>query len=297
MVRVIANGYIGLTATDLDEWRTFATEVLGMAISSSSTDDELRLRIDERDWRVSIEKGEGGHAYSGWEVANKDDFAAMAAKLEEFGVEYVDDKELADRRGVRGLLRCQDPGGTQVEIFYGAFSPRDPFVSPTGAKFVTSDKSPGDLGYGHHGILFPDYDAADRFYLDILGLRISDTVAVRGGKGDTFVRANGRHHSFAYGLSHNEGHTTWFDHFMVQVETLEMVGLALDRVKERGIEIVTDLGKHINDHVTSFYIVNPSGTAMEYGALGRLVDEDNWIVGHYDWPDIWGHQIVGNYYG
>jgi hypothetical protein len=51
-----------------------------------------------------------------------------------------------------------------------------------------------------------------------------------------------------------------------------------------------DLGRHMNDHMVSFYVANPSQFAIEYGWGGRTIDESCWQVWRYDSVEsIWDH--------
>ena len=79
------------------------------------------------------------------------------------------------------------------------------------------------------------------------------------------------------------------DHFMLEVDNLDVVGRALDQVTKLGVPVTVTLGKHSNDHMTSFYIRTPSGFDLEYGYGGRLVD-DSWIPTWFRSPSIWGHK-------
>lgn len=80
--RVLSLGYLGLTSPDLNSWRTFATEIAGMAVSQTSRDGDLRLRIDGYAWRISVTPGDGSLAYVGWEVADKQALEALANDLD-----------------------------------------------------------------------------------------------------------------------------------------------------------------------------------------------------------------------
>lgn len=283
MTEVIACGYIGLTCDDLNAWREFGTN-LGMQIAAASTDDRLLLRIDERAFRVSVEPGDNGVAFVGWEVANAAELARLADRLTAAGITIHHDEELAKERGVDGLFRSVDPGGNQLEFFYGARIPSDPFVSPYGAAFVTSDRGPGDLGFGHVVVTFEDYEAARAFYMDTLDFRVSDICLLPDPW--MFAHVNPRHHSLAFGPVPGPSR---YHHFMVEVETLDMVGLALDRLNAVSAPMVTTLGKHSNDLMVSFYVRTPSGLEVEFGCAGRKIDDAAWTSTTYDSPSIWGH--------
>ncbi|HEY5847857.1 MAG TPA: VOC family protein, partial [Microlunatus sp.] len=199
MSEVIALGYVGLTAPDLPAFEEFSQSVLGMQVAPRSGADRLRLRVDERAWRISVEPGPGGLAFAGWEVASGVELDRLAARLDELGIATKEDTALAKERGVNGLLLCQDPDDNQLEFFHGAYIPRDPFCSPLARRFVTGYQTPGDLGLGHIGMMFLDQPAARAFYMDVLGFRLSDTIF-----GTPFVHVNPRHHSLVIGAAKPE---------------------------------------------------------------------------------------------
>jgi 3,4-dihydroxy-9,10-secoandrosta-1,3,5(10)-triene-9,17-dione 4,5-dioxygenase len=286
MSEIIALGYVGTTAPDLDEFEQFATSVLGTQLAAGSGPERLRLRVDERAWRISVEPGPGGLAFCGWEVASGVELAALAARLEALGIPAKEDAGLAKERGVNGLLLAHDPDGNQLEFFHGAHIPRDPFCSPLARRFVTGHTTPGDLGLGHVGIMFTDQPAAQAFYMDVLGFRLSDTIF-----GTPFVHVNRRHHSLVIGPAKAPQRPAGLHHLMVEVEDLDMVGYAFDTVQARTTDTVTlTLGKHTNDRMTSFYVTSPGGFDVEYGCGGVHVDDTVWTSASYDSASFWGHK-------
>ena len=63
---------------------------------------------------------------------------------------------------------------------------------------------------------------------------------------------------------------------MVEVNFLDDVGQGYDIAQCTPELVGQTLGRHINDHVTSFYTHNPSNFMVEYGWGGRSIDPDNW---------------------
>jgi len=61
-------------------------------------------------------------------------------------------------------------------------------------------------------------------------------------------------------------------------------------VNEHKIPLAMSLGRHTNDHMTSFYVRTPSGFEIEYGTGGRLIDDATWEVGTFDAQSFWGHK-------
>src|SRR3974390_1624239 len=289
MTRIAALGYMGLTAPDIDEWKGFASNVLGVAVTPDSSNECLRLRMDERAWRISVEPGEGGLAFCGWEVTNAKDLRGVADDLDQGGIEHAYDTALAIERGVEEVLVCRDPTGTRLEFFYGAtVATAEPFLSPNGTRFVTSNQFLGDMGLGHVVVLTADFDAAKSFYIDTLGFRVSD-----GGQRVVFMHVNPRHHSLALldaRIRGKSGPPAVLHHFMLEVEDIDMVGRCMDRLERQGEELAATLGRHSNDHMISFYLASPSGFLVEYGTGARRIDDSVWLPGKYE-GDFWGHKF------
>jgi 2,3-dihydroxybiphenyl 1,2-dioxygenase len=285
MTQVHALGYI-VVRGPVAEWREFATTVLGAQVVPESDDGELRLRTDERAYRIIVQDGPPAGPASlvalGLETLTAQALEDLATSLAVNGVEFVDDKELAERRQVRRLLSFTDPDGTTCEAYYGQASDHRAFVSPTGATFVA-----GALGVGHTFLLSRDTEQAVAFYTGVLGFRTSDTIAFGPALG-TFLHCNPRHHSVAFAAF--PGAPAGIGHLMLEVESLSTVGRALDLVLAGPQPPVMAIGEHTNDLMTSFYVRTPSGFDIEYGWNGLLIDDAEWAVGHHSSASNWGHQ-------
>jgi extradiol dioxygenase len=79
-------------------------------------------------------------------------------------------------------------------------------------------------------------------------------------------------------------------HLMLEVGSIDDVGTGLDIVNERSIPLAMSLGRHTNDHMTSFYVRTPSGFEIEYGTGGLLIDDATWEVATLDAQSTWGHK-------
>jgi len=295
---VSALAYIGIGAKNLDEWESFATDVLGMQASRRSDADGVDtvfLRMDERDHRIAIRSGDGELNYAGWEVDSPQELDALLRDLDAAGVSYKEDSELAVSRGVHRLVRCQDPAGFELELCTGVTTTADRFVSPTSARFVTTDSKGRNLGLGHIVLVCPNGDEVISFYVDVLKFAVSDYIKIPGYPFTlTFTHVNPRHHSLAFGPG-PEGAKPYIDHFMLEVDDVDTVGSALDVVRERGMSLTASLGRHTNDKMLSFYVKSPSGIGVEYGTGGALIDDDTWTVTTWDAAALWGHSRDGDH--
>ena len=102
------------------------------------------------------------------------------------------------------------------------------------------------------------------------------------------MHCNGRHHTIAFAAMPGPKR---MHHFMIEANDRVDVGCAYDRVLKAGIPMELTLGMHPNDHMFSFYVKTPSGFAIEFGADGRVIeDEASWEVVTYDRLSIWGHK-------
>ena len=272
-------GYIEIGAGDVDAWRTYGDLLGAMVVGDGGG---LRIRLDERPFRVLISEGADGLLAAGWELGDADALELAASELADAGVATVPGSAAdCERRCVRGLLRATDPAGFGLEFFHGPILDRQRFLSPAGVSgFVT-----GPLGFGHIVIGTPCFEECHAFYTDVLGFRVSDYW--RPGDDDVvFLRCNRRHHSLALVAAPEP---TLY-HFMFEALTLDDVGYTLDRHLDAGVPIAMTLGKHTNDQMVSFYSHSPSGFDVEFGCGGLLVDDASWTVTQIAAPSYWGHR-------
>ncbi len=284
MVRCL--GYLGFGVSDFDAWRAFATNVLGLMPGEGA--DGRRFRTDSQSWRIALEPGNDDLVYVGFEVAGSSELDAVRRRLRDAKVAVEDgDAALVRERGVTQLIRCRDPDGLAVEVYFGPSERVEaPFASPAGVSgFLT-----GEQGIGHVVLTTPDIAKARAFYQDVLGFRLSDIITMRFGPNSfemEFFHCNPRHHTIAFIPlpAPKKMH-----HFMLQANTMDDVGFALERAEGAKVPITSSLGRHTNDQMVSFYARTPSGFEVEFGYGARVVDDATWRVSRYDKPSIWGHK-------
>jgi 3,4-dihydroxy-9,10-secoandrosta-1,3,5(10)-triene-9,17-dione 4,5-dioxygenase len=289
-------GYLRVEATDLAKWREYGLKVLGMVEGKGSDPDALYLRMDEFPARLVIVPGESDRlARVGWEAANAGELDEVRARLDGQGVSYKEGTagELADRR-VDGLIVFDDPSGNTQEVFCGAALEHRRVVSPYGHRFVT-----GAQGLGHVVLSTKDDDASLRFYRDVLGFRLRDSMRLppqlvgRPADGPPawlrFFGCNPRHHSLAFLPMPTPSGIV---HLMIEVENTDDVGLCLDRAVRRQVPMSATLGRHVNDLMLSFYMKTPSGFDVEFGCEGRQVDDTHWIARESTAVSLWGHDFT-----
>jgi 3,4-dihydroxy-9,10-secoandrosta-1,3,5(10)-triene-9,17-dione 4,5-dioxygenase len=294
MTGIRSLGYLRIESADVGAWREFGVRALGMVEGRGPEAGALYLRMDDFPARLVIVPGERDRLLaSGWEVPGDAGLAQVGRALEEAGVAVKAGTaaELAERR-VAQLLRFDDPAGNTLEVFSGAALESRPAVSPYGNRFVT-----GSLGLGHVVLPVSDGESALRFYTEVLGFRLRDSMRMapelfgRPAGGPPlwmrFLGCNPRHHSLALAPFPAESGIV---HLMTEVASLDDVGRAMDRCARRGAPPSATLGRHANDRMVSFYVRTPGGFDIEYGTDGMLVDEATWVSRETTAISLWGHQ-------
>jgi len=277
-------GYLGFEVRDLAAWEAFATNVLGLQLASR--DDGLSFRMDDWAQRIFVTRGDADDLCAmGWEVDNAGALNDAVARLRGAGVDVTEaTREEAAQRKMTRVFRFRDPGGLPSEIGYGPERAATPFQSPAALSgFVTGDK-----GLGHAVVNARSQEESHRFYVDVLGFKLSDHIVcdIHGYHVNiAFFHSNARHHTVAFGDAQRKR----IHHFMLEVRTIDDVGLAYDRAIRSGVRIVNTLGKHPNDRMFSFYAKTPSGFQFELGCGGREVDDATWSPVTYDRISEWGH--------
>jgi 2,3-dihydroxybiphenyl 1,2-dioxygenase len=279
-------GYLGFQVRDLPAWEKFATEVLGLMLVDRRPDGAFGLRMDEYARRIFVEPGPLDDVFvMGWEAPDERVLAELEARLTDARVEVTrGTEEEARRRGVGRLVKFADPAGVPLELFVGADRATEPFRS----ELVRSGFVTGEQGLGHAVVTANRQAESVEFYSKLLGFRLSDHIRCEffGFHVDiAFLHANRRHHSVAFGdRQHKRIH-----HFMLEMGSMDDVGLAFDRALAKGVRIMQTLGRHPNDRMFSFYARTPSGFQFELGWGGREVDDASWTPVTYDRISEWGH--------
>lgn len=290
-------GYIGINSTDLDQWRHYACQVLGLENVSArlnADNDMAYFKMDDHPFRMFAQKADSdGLACCGWETNNAEGFADAIQRLQAAGVSVTThtDEEAAKRR-VQALASFTDPSGNHHELYWGVVSDFHRLVSPVGVrKFIT-----GNMGMGHIVLPAVNFDATVALFQDVLGFGLSDLMKIRFTPDPAepikrlwFMHCNNRHHSLAF---FEMGHPAGCIHVMTEVEDIDEVGRGNDRRIANNVQLSGTLGRHANDHMVSFYMKSPAGFDFEYGAEGRTIEDwSSYEVFESTVASFWGHDF------
>lgn len=290
-------GYLRVQTTDVPRWRELTVEALGFAETTGPVEEGLYLRMDERESRLIVLPGDSDHVLAvGWEVRDQFALASVGRAVEAagFGVKELTQRECDERR-VEAAIAFDDPAGTPVEVFFGPVLDHDPVRTRWTQTFVTDGQ-----GMGHVVLPTTAMDETVSFYTEVLGFLPRGAMRLGGpGRGDgplarvRFMGVNQRHHSLAV-CPAPHGEEPGLVHLMVEVDSLDAVGRALDAVNRRNFSISSTLGRHTNDKMVSFYVRAPGGWDIEYGTEGMVVDEAHYTAEEITADSYWGHDWSGS---
>ena len=277
-------GYMRIASPAPERWHTLLTEIVGLMPVDGPTPGALHYRFDDHPPRlVIVPSDESKLEAIGLQVHGRRALETLATRLETAGIAVTEaTRDEARTRSVLALLRCTDPAGAPIELYCGPVLDHVPCVTPRVTGFVT-----GEQGMGHAVLTTPDLDATVAFYIDVLGFEERNRMPTPGG-GMAFLSPNERHHSIA--VMQAPGPATLL-HVMVQMASLDDVGRALDRVAGHGFDLMFTLGRHTNDHMVSFYVYTPDGSAIEvgWGGIAMAMPSSLSVITR---PSIWGHRYA-----
>lgn len=284
---ILQLGYLRLGVRELDWWQRLAAFV-GFGLVADAPAGELQLRTDaERDYRIAVHTADApGLSAVGWEVSGPAELASVRERLHRLGASVVDaTREEKNARKVEDMIVTLDPDGLRNEIYWGPNTAlRIPFQSPTGTLFES-----GACGNGHVTVNVADAQATLDYYLQGLGLRLSDAAWMEGHARVYFLRCNARHHSYAFAQMPQR--PTGTVHVMADIASMDCLGEIRDRLLDAGVTLSRDLGSHPLDGVVSFYVATPEGFEFELATGTRFISEDTWASDRFSRTGRpWGHR-------
>lgn len=290
-------GYLVIESQRFADWRRFAADAIGLHVDELTT-DVMRFRLDDHECRFLVRRGPAEDVTAvGWQVDDHETFEQILSRVHAGGLLLAEgNAQECALRGVERLWRFAGPNGVQTEIFTRACTSVEP-LRMLQSGFVT-----GDGGMGHIALTSASPESVRNYYDSLFDARLSDwinetisglTMRIR------FLRVNERHHSVAIanlkGIPGNPVRTS-IQHLNTQVESLDDLLSAYERVLAHGFRMQWSVGQHSNDREFSFYCITPSGFEWELGWDPIVVTperEEAWAPRTYESISVWGHTQVG----
>jgi catechol 2,3-dioxygenase-like lactoylglutathione lyase family enzyme len=176
---------------------------------------------------------------------------------------------LAERLIAKGVQLVAEPGdlGTEVEVRQHR-------------KIEEKESIPVRLS--HVVLNGTDPDRTSQWYTDVLGFRLSDTLAgPEMGTVMNFMRCNPRHHSIAFA----RGPHVSLHHISFEMRGIDEFMRGSGRVIRSGAKKVWGQGRHLAGDNTYSYFLDPQNNTIEYTTELAELDEDAWHPHVYDMHD------------
>jgi catechol 2,3-dioxygenase len=191
------------------------------------------------------------------------DFGRVRESLRDAGVPEMD----APRGAPEGGIWVRDPDGNAVNVRDETLPeiPADPPVRLNGPGYVQREVTRGypprglrvtPRKLGHVLLFTPDMERLTRFYIEALGMKLSD----RSRGIIAFLRCNTDHHTLALLSSHAPG----FHHGSFQVGSVDEIAMGAVHMAERGWQPGWGLGRHVIGSNFFYYLRDPWGSFGEY---------------------------------
>lgn len=281
MSRVTDIRYVGYGVADFEAERRFYAETWGLEeVAAQDNMAWFKAQGDDEHHAVRLRASDSNHLdLIVLATDSREDVAALHEQVAAAGCRIVNPPRDLDA-----------PGGG-----YGFR-----FFSPDGLPFeISSDVARGNprsigrwegvpLRISHIVLHSPDHQAAVRFFVDVLGFRVSDWL----GDFMCFLRCNSAHHRIAILPG-----PPCLNHVAYDMTDVDGMMAGISRLKQAGTDIRWGPGRHTAGDNAFSYFVTPGGFAVEYTAELEEVDFETHVDRVYAPAprimDQWGIGIGG----
>lgn len=256
MVAVSRLGYLTIGVHNLDEALEYYTRFVRLDVTSRVGSTAFLTGGLEHHWIRLDEGSTEGMKQVSYVVDSEADLIEIRGRLVTAGI-AVDEGGDIHRDRVQRWLRFVDPGGMNVEVFVGmverGVAPANPGITMT--KFL------------HAAWASANFDETTAFYQEVLGFKASDWVETRAG----FFRAADRYH---HSLVLIRAERALFNHFCIQVDSLDDIMRARNNALSAGVKLRDDLLRHAPSGSIGIYMKDEARKFAVEFCIGHPIIDD-----------------------
>jgi catechol 2,3-dioxygenase-like lactoylglutathione lyase family enzyme len=256
MVAVSRLGYLTIGVHNLDEALEYYTRFVRLDVTSRVGSTAFLTGGLEHHWIRLDEGPTEGMKQVSYVVDSEADLIEIRGRLVTAGI-AVDEGGDIHRDRVQRWLRFVDPGGMNVEVFVGmverGVAPANPGITMT--KFL------------HAAWASANFDETTAFYQEVLGFKASDWVETRAG----FFRAADRYH---HSLVLIRAERALFNHFCIQVDSLDDIMRARHNALSAGVKLRDDLLRHAPSGSIGIYMKDEARKFAVEFCIGHPIIDD-----------------------
>ncbi len=268
MIQVRRLGHATLTTPDLERAIEYYNEVIGLnVVARTKTSATLATKVGLE--AIALEQGsEAGLSRLSFQVKPGTDLNHCIKELSKHGITAERRSEITP--GVRDSITFKDNKGTDIDV-YADYDFAQDKEKPIGIM---------PLKLGHVAYRCLDIQPVMKFYMEILGFRLSDI------RGDffCFLRCNSDHHA----INFVNDPKAQLHHIAFELKDWPEIHRACDYLAKNKLLLVWGPGRHIIGHNIAAYHRNHDGVRVElYTEMDQMKDED---LGYFD-PRPWHQEL------
>jgi catechol-2,3-dioxygenase len=268
MIQVRRLGHATLTTPDLERAIEYYNEVIGLnVVARTKTSATLATKVGLE--AIALEQGsEAGLSRLSFQVKPGTDLNDCIKELSKHGITAERRSEITP--GVRESITFKDNKGTDIDV-YADYDFAQDKEKPIGIM---------PLKLGHVAYRCLDIQPVMKFYMEILGFRLSDI------RGDffCFLRCNADHHA----INFVNDPKAQLHHIAFELKDWPEIHRACDYLAKNKLLLVWGPGRHIIGHNIAAYHRNHDGVRVElYTEMDQMKDED---LGYFD-PRPWHQEL------
>jgi catechol-2,3-dioxygenase len=256
MIKVARVSHAELRTRDPVRLGEFYTAIFGLVPVGRDAD---RMFLATQSGQLALvlrQASEAGCSHVTYQAAPQTDLGDLAKSLQAKGIANAPKSDPAP--GIRQTVTFADASGTTIELFN---------QSELVQSQQRSASAIAPLKLGHVAFKVTDLEAAQRFYLEVLGFRVSDWR----NNIFAFLRCGPDHHTV--NLVH--GSTPKLHHLAFELRDGSALLAACDYLGVNGYQIAWGPGRHIIGGNMFIYVRNPDSSIMElYADMAQMKNED-----------------------
>ena len=268
-------GHLALRATDPERSASFLTDILGLR-RTVDTGGYISLSANEKHHEIELLASVGaGVDHLGLEVEDAEDLERLRDALVAWGAEIL--SETPQEPGLGQAIRAVGPMGLVLEL-YTAMQ-REPLS-------VEHYMPPLARRFAHVSFLTPGRAEMERFLIEVLGFRVTDTLGDRV----SWLRCDNDHH----GIAVVDSARTGLHHYAFELENWGAIERYADHLAFLGRRLVWGPGRHGPGRNLFAYLPDPDNTIVEAYADLLLVRDDanyepiDWSTRGESALNLWG---------